>query len=364
MRLNDSSCTGCGACENICPVNAIEMRQDKEGFLHPYINYDLCVNCGQCDAVCSKNPFKRGNKIRNCYAVWASDELRAQSSSGGMFSVLANYILHESGYVCGASFCNGSKVKHSIINDQQGLAGLRSSKYVQSRVGFIYREIKMLLQKTEKVILFSGTPCQVSGLYAYLGYIPPKLYTVDILCHGVPSQALFDRYLLEQYQGEEIEHVNFRDKYCGWTYKLMLKIKTLNHQYTSDIDEDPYYSAFNKRLSLRKSCGICEFSSAERQGDISLGDFWEIWAYDKTLDDRKGTSLVLLNSDKGEELFESVRSELNIVAETPIEAAIRGNPTLSRFVPLSPNRQQFFEDLNQYSLREAAKRNSEKEKPG
>ena len=357
MNLKSLTCTGCGACENICPSGAIQMKVNEEGFLQPYIDCEKCNGCGLCESVCKKCTLEvRKNSIKYCYAVWASDEIRRVSSSGGAFSVLADYILSENGYVCGASFDKGTMVKHCIIHNREDIWKLRSSKYVQSRMGFIYREIKKLLE-SEKTVLFSGTPCQVAGLYAYLGNKPDNLYTIDILCHGVPSQQLFDKYLSETYDKCAIENINFRDKCNGWTYKLVLSMEVDGKKCRHICEEDSFYSAFLDRISLRKSCGDCSFARPKRLGDISLGDFWEIWQYKKKLDDRKGTSLVLINSDKGKELFGKVLPNLQLAEEVPFEAAVRGNTTLMKSMPLPWNRDRFFEDLKKYSLKEAVEMN-------
>lgn len=352
-------CTGCGACENICPVDAIQMKPDEEGFLFPYVEKNICVECGLCDTVCDRvfKPSKKG--VRRCYAVWASDEIREKSSSGGMFSLLAGYVLRESGYVCGAVFKDCTKVEHIIAEDQDGLERLRTSKYVQSRIGLAYREVKARLEEQRGPVLFSGTPCQVAGLYSYLGHDFENLYTVDVLCHGVPSQSLFDKYLSEEYSGEAVKKINFRDKCKGWTYKLMLKVETEKGMHISNIEEDSYYRAFNSGLSLRKSCGVCTFASIARRGDISLGDFWEIWQYDRSLDDRKGTSLVLINSEKGEKIYQKVERELKKTAEVPLEEAMRGNQTLYQSTPLHKNRQRFFDTLSKSSMSQVVEQNLE-----
>lgn len=360
MKVNYLLCTGCGACENICPSGAIEMQQDKAGFLYPYIEKKKCIHCRKCVEVCQNYALAQKKEIRNCYAAWASDEIRRTSSSGGIFTVLADYVLAKDGYVCGAAYVENTMVKHVIIKSKQELEKLRTSKYVQSSIGLIYKEIKKILYDTGKTVLFTGTPCQVAGLYLFLGDNPENLYTIDILCHGVPSQSLFDRYLIEKYHDQVIRNINFRDKSSGWTYKLKLKIETDNAQYISDIDEDAYYKAFNSRLSLRESCGICNFASLGRMGDISLGDFWEIWVYEKTLDDRKGTSLVLLNSTKGIFLFDKIIPSLQKVVEVPLKHAMQGNVVLCHPISLHENRTNFFDDLQNYSLKEAVERNIEK----
>lgn len=359
MKVDYLECKGCSACANVCPTGAILMKQNEEGFLYPFCQKEKCIGCGACEKVCHNLSLPAGKHSRVCLAAQAYDDVRVESSSGGIFTLLAQQILHGQGYVCGAAYEDYTKVSHILISEESELARLRTSKYVQSEIGLIYREIKRLLADGKTKVLFSGTPCQVSGLLKFLGYEPDNLYTIDILCHGVPPQSLFDRYLSEEYPNESIKRINFRDKGKGWTYNLQLKVCTEQSAYCTGINEDAYYKAFNARLSLRSSCGVCKFATADRRGDISLGDFWEIWTHDRSLDDRKGTSLVLLNSEKGERLFREIMPRLNLWKEVPISVAERGNITLSHPIPLHENRGKFFHDLNSYSVREAVERNTE-----
>lgn len=359
MKVDCLECTGCGACENVCPTGAILMKKNEEGFLYPFCQTEKCIGCGACEKVCHNLFLPDGKQNRVCLAAQACDDIRLESSSGGIFTLIAEQILHEKGYVCGAAYEDYTKVLHVIVSEKQELAKLRTSKYVQSEIGLIYREVKRLLADRQTKVLFSGTPCQIAGLLGFLRYEPDNLYTIDILCHGVPPQSLFDRYLWEEYPDESIEKINFRDKSNGWTYNLQLKVSAGQSTYCTGINEDAYFKAFNARLSLRSSCGVCKFASADRMGDISLGDFWEIWTHDRSLDDRKGTSLVLLNSEKGERLFREIMPKLKLWKEVPISVAKQGNITLSHPIALHENRGNFFQDLNTYSVREAVERNTE-----
>lgn len=347
ITVHYDKCTGCEACMNICGANAISMEVHENGFLYPNVNEKKCVKCAKCTQVCGCLSVRKEEKreVQKCYAAWADDLIREKSSSGGVFSVLAEYILELGGSVCGAAFIHSDEARHIIIHTKEELKAIRTSKYVQSRIGTIYEDIRRLLSGG-KAVLFSGTPCQTDGLTRYLGGVPENLYIIDLLCHGVPSQTMFKKYLDEEFSNETIKSINFRDKSKGWTYLLNLKITTEKNNYLSNINESSYYRAFNERLSLRPCCGTCNYTTVNRCGDITLGDFWEIWNYDRLLDDRKGTSLVLVNTPKGEALFCRIKECLQKAQEVPISQAIKANRVLEAPIPLNSHSDEFL----QYAL--------------
>ena len=329
MLVSDSKCSGCSACMNVCPVDAIRMQPNEEGFLMPQVDDAVCVDCGKCLATCPELHTRYENyPSPKVYAAMAEDELRMKSSSGGMFSLFAEHFLEEGGLVCGAAFDEDFRLRHIMSGDPADLERLRGSKYLQSSIGYHYRDVKNALTGGRKV-LFTGTPCQVAGLKAYLGKDYEGLYTVDILCHGVPSQEMFDRYLEETLSklsedGEErqLRDVKFRDKRIGWKCQTMhLDFKNAKPYEKSLKEGDLFEFVFHRNIGLRKSCSGCPFAAFPRQGDVSIGDFWGISKIDKTMVDKKGTSLVTVNSRKGEELLEAVTGRLrkfkqiNIVPE-------------------------------------------------
>ena len=342
-------CTGCGACRNICPADAIRMAPDLEGFLSPFIEEDRCIRCGRCRAVCpalhpesSKDP-----RPRLCGAM-AGDEIRAVSSSGGMFTLAARAVLSQGGAVCGAAFDGHMTLAHRIVEREEDLAPLRGSKYLQSDTGLVYREIRELLEKGRKV-LFVGTPCQAAGLQRYLGREYGNLYTVDLLCHGVPSQQVFDRYLRETAAGYKsgasvpgAASVQFRDKKFGWSAES-IRIRFQNGRvYEGSLKEgDPFEYLFLKNLGLRPSCGDCPFCEFPRQGDLSFGDFWGIERFEKSLSDRKGTSLVYLNSRKGRELWERMEPGMYQMQELAVPPRELPNRVRGR-IAVSRDRERFF----------------------
>ena len=339
-----SLCVGCRACANICPVNAISMKEDEEGFFYPSIDDKKCTNCGLCKKACpslNKSETYNDNTLTpDCYAVMADDKTRLVSSSGGAFSLIANWILEQSGYICGVAFV-GQKVSHIIINNKEDLYKLRGSKYVQSDTNTVYTEIKNLL-KDNKLVLFTGTPCQVAGLNTFLGKKYDNLYTVDLFCHGVPPQKVFDMYLKEVTDGKFI-NTDFRDKISGWD---VYTTTTTTGTYSYTKEQCLFLNAFLKNMCLRPSCGVCKYCTTRRESDITIGDFWAIERFDKKLNDKMGTSAVLLNNEKGANLFKSIKS-IPLVKKVPLEYATYYNWTLYRTLPQHSNRKAFFRLLKQ-----------------
>lgn len=309
--LNKAQCSGCAGCVNSCPTNAIQMKEDEEGFLMPVIEQEKCVECGMCYERCPVlHTEYENNKKPQLYAVRASDEIRSVSSSGGMFTVLAELVLSHGGVVCGAAYDENMLLKHCIVDNKEDLSKLRGSKYVQSDVGYIYRDVKKYLE-AEKEVLFTGTPCQVAALKKYLKKPYSQLLTVDLLCHGVPSQKSFSRYLNEKFPGEKVIDVKFRDKRFGWSAEYVVVVVVEGgKEYVETTNNNLYLKAFLRNLSLRNSCGDCPFCEFPRQGDITIGDFWGITGIDKTQTDGKGTSIVYVNSEKGASVFETIQRDL------------------------------------------------------
>ncbi len=354
-KVSNEVCTGCGTCMNTCRFAAIEMKPDSEGFLFPVVDEKKCIKCKQCVAVCPVLKYNNKNTAEDTqvYAAMASDEIRAVSSSGGMFTLLAEDILQASGAVCGAAYDADFNVKHIIIRSIDELDKLRGSKYVQSDVGKVYIEIEVLL-KSDIQVLFTGMPCQVAGLYNFMGKDYENLYTIDLLCHGVPSPKVFDKYLNETFgdRRKDISKIDFRDKKAfGWSSSMNVFFAD-GTEYRKANEDDPYYKAFLPIVSLRRSCANCRYSSVPRVGDISIGDFWGINKNNPALDDKKGTSLVLVNSEKGREIFEKTRTKMKICEQTPLEWAIPGNPTLAHPFRSHPARARFFRDLDLKPLAE------------
>lgn len=304
------SCCGCTACANICPNSAITMKEDKEGFLQPIINNKKCNNCHLCEKVCPLNKEKSSSGFEPItFATMANNDIRVKSSSGGMFTILANYFLENNGYVCGASFDKNWKVKHIIIDNKKDLDKLRGSKYVQSDLGNIFKDVKNLLEKNSKV-LFTGTPCQIAGIKSFLGKEYENLYLVDLLCHGVPSPKIWIQYLKEEFKYKDIKAINFRDKHNFW-YMLPQSITYPNKKVVKcEFQIMDFMKTFLNNICNRPSCNDCQFATYNRLSDITIGDFWGIQKYTENMLDQYGTSMTVINNQKGFDLFNIVKENL------------------------------------------------------
>lgn len=351
-KVKPQDCCGCGACYNKCPVGAISMQENEEGFLTPVIDEAKCTNCGLCLKACpSLNTEFKNNPQPECYAAMADDEIRMKSSSGGIFTLLAEYILDKGGYVCGAAFDDNWDVHHIIIDNKNDLDKLRGSKYVQSNTENCYKQIKKLLDE-DKYVLFSGCPCQVAGLYAFLGKNYEKLYTMDLICHGSPSRKVWRRYLQENFDVDNIKNVSFRDKSVfGWATTMNIYFKNNDESYHNIHTKDPFFRGFVPCMISNEHCGICKYTKLPRQGDISLGDWWGIDKFKKGLNDGKGTSQVLINSNKGKFLYEEISSLLKINDNIGLETTLKSiNKTIYQPFPVHHSRGRFFKDLNKFPI--------------
>lgn len=344
LKAKGKYCTGCGACYNICPKDAIHMEPDPQGFLYPVIDESSCIHCNRCEQVCPK----LGTDVQNarepdCYAARAQDDVRAVSSSGGMFTLLARWVLAQGGVVCGAAMEEDFTVHHVCVSDEEGLAKLRKSKYVQSNTEHVYREIAGYLKEGRKV-LFSGCPCQVAGARKYFGKNAKNIYYVDILCHGTPSVQMWQDYLHENFNMDEVSGIEFRNKVMGWrSDRLYIRWKKGSTQVIPR-EQSAYSEGFQRRLTLRDGCDNCEFGGYQRQGDLTFGDFWGIERSEPSLNDKKGTSVVFVNNPTGQELLNTISGELLDIKKMPLTTAqhnrvhqkAASNPQKGRFKTLYP----------------------------
>lgn len=337
-------CCGCGACAQICPKGCVRMEEDAEGFLYPVADADQCAQCGLCETVCPlRKPSGAQNVTVEAYAAYAKNqEIREESSSGGIFSLLAKEILAQNGVVFGAAFDDGFLVHHIKAEQAHQLQQLRGSKYLQSRTENTFAEAKASL-KAGRTVLYAGTPCQIAGLKSYLGREYENLYTADILCHGVPSSRLWKNYvkLQEEAHGAEICGVSFRKKTAGWKhYSVELKFRN-GMVYSSVFTEDPYMRAFLADVCLRPSCHACQFKSIPHGADITIGDAWGVGKILPDMDDDRGTSVVIINSQQGQKLWERIVTEMECGGAN-IDRLVRRKSDARKPVAVHPGRKRFF----------------------
>lgn len=310
LKEKKKECTGCSACYTVCPVGAIQMQPDEEGFFKPHIDMEKCIQCKLCEKTCPQiNLEKENYENPRCYAVRANDDILSVSSSGGAFSVLADYVFERGGYVCGAAYDEDFKgVSHIMISEKSEMYRLRGSKYVYSKPGDIYRQVLEKLKKN-KYVLFSGTPCQVAALKKVLKKDYEKLITVDILCGGVPSERVFREYIDEISEGKKILSVNFRPKEFGWQYSGIQTIFEDNSIHMVHSVRDSYLKGFLNWLYVGKPCENCEYAEPGRQGDFSIGDFWNIDKFSNIPQFTDGVSCLLLNNKRAEVIYMKLKDK-------------------------------------------------------
>lgn len=359
--LNDKKdCCGCHACVQRCPKQCILMREDEEGFLYPYIDTSLCINCGLCEQVC---PVINQSDPRLPLKVYAAknpnETIRQASSSGGLFTMLAEQILQRNGVVFGARFNEKWEVIHDYTETLEGLAAFRGSKYVQSRIGDNYRLVKAFLEQ-DREVLFSGTPCQVAGLKCFLRKEYNNLLTVDIICHGVPSPGVWRMYLKETITREckekaIIENISFRDKHLGWkkfSFALSLSIPDIAREkkqiLLSDIfSNNIFMKGFLADLYLRPSCYSCPSKCGKSGSDITLGDFWGIENVLPNYDDEQGISAVLVYNSISCKMTQ--KPSIENYHELTYQDVFVGNSPLEHSSYQHPNRVYFFSLLKKHS---------------
>ena len=350
---NKKDCTGCHACMSICPVDCISMDCDEEGFLYPKVNYEICIGCNRCITVCPVINKPSENDNAEAYACINNDEVtRLESSSGGIFTLVAEQVIDDNGIVFGACFNDEFELEHNLVKTKEELCKLRGSKYVQSRMGDAYNKAKQNLDSGVKV-LFTGTPCQIAGLKSYLGKSYENLLTLDIICHGVPSPEVWKKYIefREIESKSKTQRISFRGKNDGWKRFSVSFLFKNDTEYRDNLNKDLYMRAFLKDICLRPSCYECEFKSLNRQSDMTLADFWGIENILPEMDDDKGTSLVFINSNKGFKMFDSILCRMK-VKEVNINEAVKYNLSAIKSVNKNPNRELFFRDLNELEFNE------------
>lgn len=341
-------CCGCYGCVNICPKGCIEMRNDNEGFWYPKVDNNKCIKCNLCVKVCPilNNPIKEDD-IKIAYACKNKNEKdRISSSSGGIFILLCKEIISKGGIVFGAAFDEKFNIKHSYAKTIKECKKFKGSKYVQSRIGNSYKLCKEFLEDG-RVVMFSGTQCQIKGLNLFLGRKYENLITTEVICHGVPSPKVFKVYkkIIEKKHGLKIKNIEFRNKKLGWKrYSFVAKLE--NKQiYSKTLKEDIYMKGFLNDLYLRPSCYKCTAKNFVSNSDLSLADYWGVKEKHLNFDDDKGISLILVNSEKGKKMFDTILNNMEAV-ETDLQHAINNNKCIIRAVKYNPRRKKFFKQFN------------------
>lgn len=344
---NDINCTGCRTCENICPENCISLIENNEGFLYPYINSKKCIKCNKCSKYCPiDHEFKFKDEVKQKYylAYNKNDNELLNSSSGGVFYVIAKNIIKNNGVVFGATIDNKMQVFHCDIQNYDDLRKLSGSKYVQSNVNNTYKKVQEYLL-TGKYVLYTGTPCQIAGLKMYLNKDYSNLYTIDILCHGAPSQKMFTSHIkwLEGRYNKKIEYYQFRNKNISkWgDYHYCYKFTDSNKIYSDFALFDIFFKSFIKGQIFRDSCYSCKYASLRREGDFTIGDFWGVEEYYTDIDTNNGISILMINTNKASNLFEDISDDL-IYRKTKIEWVMKNNHSLSHPVSKPMERKKIF----------------------
>lgn len=322
---NKDDCTGCNACVNACPVNALGV-EIKDGFSYPALNEDKCIHCNKCARVCPVNNAKELPTPEKAFAmrIKEDEDVLKNSSSGGVVSALANSIFANGGVVVGASFNDSFEVEHIVVDSANDLQKIRKAKYVQSSVLNVYEPIKSALDE-DKRVMFTGTPCQVAAIKS--SFNSENLITVAIVCHGVPSPVKWSEHLkaTEQEHNAKLVAVDFRDKSSGWK-NYQMKYEFDNGEIISiNPSTDKYMSDFYHNKSLRPSCGNCHFKAGNSEADITIGDFWGFNILSPELDDNTGVSVVTIHTDKGQKFIEE--SKIDVVKEYDCFTAMGQNPS-------------------------------------
>ncbi len=327
MLVSANKCIGCGMCSISCPQNCIDMQEDDKGFIHPVVNQYRCVSCGLCEQSCSLlYESEKRETIQHLAAKIKNEEERIISSSGGIFISLVKDIISLGGVVCGAAYTKSFTVEHRIVETLEEAKSLCGAKYSQSRFDHCFSEIKECL-RNKQWVLFVGTPCQVEALSCNLTALEKEyLISVDFICHGVPSPLVFRHYLHDlsrnHADGSPVSAINMRDKDTGWSkYSYCMKVQFENGQiYQMSSGKDLFLQGFVKNLYLRDSCEDCRYKGINRASDITLGDCWGIWDIAPEFDDNKGTSLVLLHTEKGKAIWGRISHNIEAIVLNETQA--------------------------------------------
>lgn len=349
-NIEKKICVGCEGCKQSCPKQCIEMQADKEGFLYPKIDSKKCIDCGICIKKCPVHKIVSPKICKETISLIADDEIILHnSSSGGTFSILANYVLDNNGIVFGAGYDENNSVVHQYITKKEELAKLQKSKYVQSAIKDTFHQAKEFLNAS-KMVLFVGTPCQIAGLKKFLNREYESLITVDLICSGVPSPMVWKDYLkyCQNENNLKVIDVDFRDKNTGWeTFSFTLSFNN-DTKYSNMSNRDIYMKAFLSKLINRPACYNCQFINENHFSDLTIGDFWGVENFNVQNYD-KGASIVIINSDKGKNLL-SILAKKSKIKHHSYQKAIERNWPLFKTARVHHHRKRFFSKYNGNSV--------------
>lgn len=347
---NKKKCSGCTACYAVCPKQCIEMKADEEGFRYPAVDTEKCIRCGACERSCPiLNPATEVPALQKAFLVQHKDDtVRLDSSSGGAFTAIASYVLSKGGVVFGAAYDEYFQVRHCYVENTAKLWKFRNSKYVQSDVGDCFREVRDFL-RVGRWVCFSGTPCQIEGLNRFLGKQYEKLVLVDVVCHGIPSPLIWNRYLeYQRVEEQKPDNIRFRDKFYGYKYSTMSLIKGGKNVYHAGSQLDPMLRAFFTDICDRPSCYACPFKKRYRVSDMTIWDCFSVYDFDKAMDDDKGTTRVLCHTEKAAMIMQGLE-DVARCKEVPADKLVSGVKEMYESVPMNPKREQFFADSERLS---------------
>lgn len=332
-------CNGCGTCSLLCPVNAIKMVEDEEGFLYPKIDEEKCIKCNKCRKYCGNINDKKEENEKAYIAINNSKEELNISSSGGMFYILAKYVIEKRGIVCGVTYNQNLEVIHDFADSLEECKKFCGSKYVRSNLKDTYQKTKKYLEN-DRYVLFTGTACQINGLKKFLGKDYEKLILCDILCHANPSPKVFRMYIknLEKVKNKKVKTIWFRSKKTGWRNQNPL----IEYEDGEKEEENSYFKAFVSEMINRPSCYLCQFASKRRVTDFTIGDFWGIEKIDSNINTNDGVSLLTVNSEKGSRIFEEIKKKMTY---KKVDYNLAASFNHYKNVQVHKNRNKFFRNI-------------------
>lgn len=366
------NCTGCYSCVNICPNDCITMKQAETGFFIPEISQSMCINCGRCEKACPFIHMPEVSIKTTAYAIKnRNEEVQIESTSGGVFPLLAEHVLDREGVIFGAAYDADFSVRHIKVCERKDLLLFQGAKYVQSLIGTVFLEVKKELV-SGRLTMFSGTPCQCAGLKSFLGKPYDNLLTVDLICHGVPSPKVWQAYIdyrsQKENNGVRPQRINMRSKSSGWSHYGYSTQFDYGDGRISQIGNghDLFMKAFVGNICLHSSCSDCKMKGVERCTDFTLGDYWGIWNQHPEFDDNKGTSVVFVHTQKGRKILEQLSDKMDCL-KVDIEDAYKENGSLVNSSRPHPCRDKFLKQITVDNFEELVKKYFSQEsvqKPG